>query len=406
MKNEIDGSLVLLGDEHSGRDEMNLAGNPFALLNSGARAGQSLIKNEWERLLPNGRVVTAIWEVNGHTELGLPGPNEELLYLVLLEITRESADANGVWPQTVMFSRYNVMQRMGWEPTARRYKELKECFVRLNAVSINTEHAFWNAKAKMPYAAVGFGLIADYGLDNESKGRKVSDSTPNSWFTWDKVIYGSFQDGNVRSLALDFALSLELPTSRRLFRFLDMMRGSTTPPRREFAIGLFKLAERLGMTKYKYASKIKEKLLPAIEELKERHYLDDVRFQKSKDDTELALFAFASIGQSRIELTKESGVKGEPKQLSMLDSAAATSPTAFEPDNSFTGNEEVTGVRLDAIRCHAIFKTLDEAEQAELLNTAKKDVSPIWHDRVGQPESPMSLGLWQLVAKRYPERLK
>ncbi len=394
MKIEIDGSLVLLGEEHSGRDEMNLAGNPFALLNSGARAGQSLIKNEWERTLPTGRVVTAIWEVNGHTELGLPGPNEELLYLVLLEITRESADAHGMWPQTVMFSRYNVMQRMGWEPTARRYKELKECFVRLNAVSINTEHAFWNAKAKMPYAAVGFGLIADYGLDSEAKGRKTADSTPNSWFTWDKVIYGSFQDGNVRSLALDFALSLDLPTSRRLFRFLDMMRGSAAPYRREFAIGLFKLAERLGMTKYRYTSNIKDKLQPAINELIRRHYLEDVRFQKAKDGTELAFFAFASVGQSRAESIKEPST---PKQLSILDTTSET--------ESKTGPEP-TGIRLDALRCHAIFTALDEAEQTELLTLAKKDVSPIWHDRIGLPESPMSLGLWQLVAQRHPEKLK
>jgi hypothetical protein len=70
--------------------------------------------------------------------------------------------------------------------------------------------------------------------------------------------------------------------------------------------------------------------------------------------------------------------------------------------------EEVppTDVRADALRCYEIFQTLPESEQTELLEIARRDVSPIWHDRVGQPESPMSLGLWQLVADRYGERLK
>jgi hypothetical protein len=393
MKIQIDGSQVLLGDENSGRDEMNLAGNPFALLNTGARSGQSLIRNEWERTLPNGKIVTAIWEVNGHTDLGLPGPNEELLYLVLLEITRESADSKGKWPRKVFFSRYDVMQRMGWDATSRHYKELTEAFIRLNSVSINTQHAFWNARQKMPYVAIGFGLIEDYAIDNETKGRKSTDAVPNSWFTWNEVLFESFLAGNVRALALDFALSLKLPTTRRLFRYLDMMRGATTPPRREFAIGLFKLSEKLGMTKYRHVSTIKQRLAPAIEELTSRHYLEAVRFEKSKDGIELAFFTFASVGQSRTEQGKPK--QAAPRQLSMME----------EPLRSEVTAEQSDGIRADALRCYELFQTLPESEQNELLKIARRDVSPIWHDRVGQPESPMSLGLWQLVAERYPEKL-
>lgn len=67
--------------------------------------------------------------------------------------------------------------------------------------------------------------------------------------------------------------------------------------------------------------------------------------------------------------------------------------------------EEPRDIRADAIRCHAIFKSLSESEQTELLEQAKRDVSPIWHDRLGAVDSPMSLGLWKLVAERYPKRL-
>lgn len=64
-----------------------------------------------------------------------------------------------------------------------------------------------------------------------------------------------------------------------------------------------------------------------------------------------------------------------------------------------------TGIRTDAQRAHTLFLTLPPAEQVELLELARANVSPIWHDRVGAPESPMSLGLWELVRERYPEIL-
>ncbi len=396
MKKPTDGKQVLMGEDNSGRDEMNLAGNPFALLQAASRNGQSFIKNEWERTLPNGRVVTAKWEVNGHAELGLPGPNEEMLYLVLLQITREAADENGVWPQKVPFSRGRILELLKWSDSAATYKLLSECLTRLSNVQINAVNAFWDAKAKMPYDTISFGLINEFALARETHGRKGQGNIPRSWFEWNKTVYESFLAGNVRSLALDFALSLDLPTARRLFRYLDMMRGAATPPRREFTIGLFKLCDKLGMTSYKYASKVKEKLQPAIDELKARDYLEDVRFEKSKDGTELAFFAFASIGQGRVEQVKAK--PATPKQLSMMEET----PTPVVIDTP----DQPTGIRLDAIRCHAIFVGLDEDERNELLELAKQEVSPIWHDRLGLPESPMSLGLWQLVAERYPERLK
>ena len=66
--------LVLLGEEHSGRDEMNMAGNPFALLQAASKSSQKVLFRDWDRTLPDGRVVKASWEVAGHPHLGLPGP--------------------------------------------------------------------------------------------------------------------------------------------------------------------------------------------------------------------------------------------------------------------------------------------------------------------------------------------
>jgi hypothetical protein len=391
MNKMTNGKLVLLGEDNSGRDEMNLAGNPFALLQAASRNGQSFIKNEWERTLPNGKIVIAKWEVNGHAELGLPGPNEELLYLVLLQITREAADEKGVWPQKVYFTRGRILEMMKWSDSAPSYKTLRECLIRLSNVQVNADNAFWDAKAKMPYETISFGLINEFALASEPRGRKGQGITGRSWFEWNKTVYESFLAGNVRSLALDFVLSLDLPTTRRLFRFLDMMRGATVPAKREFTIGIFKLCERLGMTPYKYASKIKEKLEPAFSELEKRCYLESVRYEKGKN-SENVVFRFLNVSPVIMveETMKTSRMASKRQEQAILEE------TEEKNDN----------IRADAMKCYEIFQSLPTEEQSKLMTLAKAEINPIWHDRIGLPDSPMSLGLWQLVAQKYSGKLK
>ena len=74
----------------------------------------------------------------------------------------------------------------------------------------------------------------------------------------------SFAAGNIRSLPIEFALSLELPLAARLFRYLDKHRtGETGTLRHSFEIELHRLCEiHLGMKSAKYPSKLKERLLP------------------------------------------------------------------------------------------------------------------------------------------------
>ena len=97
----------------------------------------------------------------------------------------------------------------------------------------------------------------------------------------------------MRSLALDFVISLEHPTSRRLFRLLEVLRHASKPPRPQISMGIFKLRDRLGMTAYKYPSQILQKLKPALDELTERGYLAGVDTEKAEDGSAIVLFRFA-----------------------------------------------------------------------------------------------------------------
>ena len=286
--------LLLLANEHSGRDEMNLAGHPFALLQSPKRQSETSIFYDWKRTV-GGREVTASWRVETPAAFGLPGPEEELLYLVLLQLTREAAEAAGTpgnWPLQIKFSRSDVLKRMGWDDGSQRYVALNTAFSRLQAVSIFAKYAFYDARIKAPVDAVGFGIINEFSLVAEPKGRKSQGTLPLSHFEWNTVLHSSFLAGNVRSLSLDFAISLEHPTSRRLFRLLELLRYASKPPRPQLSIGVFKLRDRLGMTTYKYPSKIAEKLKPAIDELVRRGYIAGMSLEKDAFGATKAQFRF------------------------------------------------------------------------------------------------------------------
>jgi hypothetical protein len=57
------------------------------------------------------------------------------------------------------------------------------------------------------------------GEKSGSKADKVP--LPLSSFRWNEVIFRSFQSGNLKQLDLEFYLKLRLPTTKRMYRFLD-----------------------------------------------------------------------------------------------------------------------------------------------------------------------------------------
>ncbi len=401
--------LVLLGDDHSGRDEMNLAGHPFALLQPPGRQSENELLSETPRTLPDGRLVNARWHVTTPTAYGLPGPNEELLYLVLLQLTREAA-AGSEWPQKVTFSRYELLSRLDWNPNDLGYKKLELAFNRLSAVHIAAQHAFWDARRKAPYDSIAFGIISSYAISAEARGRKGQGHLPLSWFHWDEVLHTSFHAGNVRSLALDFAISLDSPTSRRLFRLLELLRHADKPPRKIITLGLWKLRDRLGMSPYKYPSKIREKLAPAVEELISRGYLESMEIEAAKDGEPLATFRFGSplspvLAHHGPEAPQAPGMAvngpltpppGSLRQILLPDfGPRALLPLDFE-------DEEEQNQALDAV-----FAELAPDEQTAIEERVREGLAPFLRDNPGTAgaRGEITRGRRREVKERFPDRL-
>ena len=408
--------LVLLRDEHSGRDEMNLAGHPFALLHSPHKCNATSICYDWKRQL-DGREVTASWRVETPAAYGLPGPEEELLYLVLLQLTREAAEENGTpaqWPLQVKFSRGDLLRRMGWDIGARRYAALELAFNRLVAVSIAAKYAFYDARTKAPASAVTFHILNEFSLVDEPRGRKSQSHLPLSHFEWNTTLHTSFLAGNVRSLALDFAISLDCPSSRRLFRLLELLRFASKPPRPKINIGLFKLRDRLGMTPYKYPSKIAEKLKPATEELIGRGYLESCVIEQDATGAPMAVFSFAKLAAAlppgsppeSPSTTKPASGGKEAVMLPPLDLGFAR----LLPDMAASATLSTpTVTEIPTQGCDAaldrFFEGLSEDERTDIDALAVADLPEFLRDNRATTGAKLGIARFRRreVAYRYPE---
>jgi hypothetical protein len=315
----------------SGKDEMNLIEHPFGSL-SKERDTRS-IELSWQSRHPEtGKLVDASWVVNGHHELGLPTANDEKVYLVAMELTREAE-----WKQEIHFTVRDFLKRLGWSMNDEGYKRLHEAFARLSNVRIEAKNAFYHPQSRH-YLNAGFGLIDTYVLAGEGPGRKSRQrlANPLTYFVWNKIIYESFLTGNVRTLDLDFALSLDRPLSMRLFRYLDMKRYDG---KRKFEIGLRDLCEKhLGcVVEGRYDSQLKQTISPAHEELTKKGFLKSASFEPMKTRKGLKCVYEFSDGTVLPNDSELKPIKqGEQLQLMMPEGLQPIfgSPETLEVDDS------------------------------------------------------------------------
>jgi len=355
-----------------GKDEMNLVEHPFALLRRGAT--DSVIHLEWDKIHPRtGKTVHAEWRVSGDPILGLPGPVEERLYLVLMELSREQG-----FPQRVIFSRGDILRRLSIADTAQNYATLHDAFLRLKTVTIDAKRSFWNVAAQDFSAHRMFNILDDVEVVDEAAGRRKGQvSLALSSFLWSEVMYSSIVAGNIRSLSIDFALSLELPLSARLFRYLDKHRtGDKDQNRNKFEIELHRLCEiHLGMTRARYASKLKERLAPAFQELKERGFLAEVKYEPMKSQTgaEKVVFYFTNgLLNAKDDVEVSTSVPAPVPQIptegmQIEEVVVAPAPTGFSPIDLILSwdmeDEEARGAA-----CDAVFEELDTATREKIEN--------------------------------------
>lgn len=177
-------------------------------------------------------------------EVDIPGPLVyDVLYGLIYLLAQDGFPDDGV----VRFSRYNLMQMIGWvangrggiadrkaQPSTRQYKQLRDaCYTLKKTTFIRDEHGRSRA----------FDIVSMYDIQDDPPGRKKSgaDMPRNSVVRFNPEFLEMLRDGI--KLDLDKYLGLYNRTTRVLFRTLNWMQAEGIR-----SISIEALFERVGST--------------------------------------------------------------------------------------------------------------------------------------------------------------
>jgi hypothetical protein len=229
----------------------------------------------------DGQELRQTWTVRAVHGLGLPGTLDQDVYVALLQVI----DRQGDLPEDgwISFSLYELIELLHRTHGGRDYRQVKESLERLSGTIIQSRNAFYRKSTKS-YVDDTFHL-----LDRVQHTESTNGSGKRGEKTWVKLsdyFVDSYKANYLKGLDADFYWSLNSSVAKRLYRFVDKKRGQ----QRRWEADLFALRDRIPLSPYKYPSKIKEKLDPAHDELRQKGFLERVTYRRTADDAHLVCY--------------------------------------------------------------------------------------------------------------------
>lgn len=251
-------------------------------------AGTGIMHYKNELRTNDGKVLKQTWTVRGVHGRGLPGRYDQDVYVALLQLIDKKGLPEDGW---VSFSIYELVELMNKKHSGREYQQVRESLIKLAATSIESYNAFYNRGTKS-YVTDTFSLLTEVKLseyeDIEGERRDRNRVHLSQYFV------DSYKANYLKSIDVSFYWSLSSPIAKRLYRLIDKKRNG----RRNWEAELFSLKERIPLSDYKYASKIKEKLRPAHDELREKGFLEKVDYRRT-DESEFAVYEITESFRAR-----------------------------------------------------------------------------------------------------------
>src|SRR5580700_8674543 len=119
-----------------GKDEMNLAEFPIAILTHRAPEGVKTLRFQDQ----HGQLT-----VTGSDALGLPTAIDADVIVALIELTKKR---NNFTEQTVNFTRYELIRLIGWANVGTSYERIEESLNRWAGVLLMYDGCWWDNRAK------------------------------------------------------------------------------------------------------------------------------------------------------------------------------------------------------------------------------------------------------------------
>ncbi len=308
-----------------GRDELNLAEFPIAALADRVPDGQTTLVFEDRLERRGGTPIVRRLTIMGTHKHGLPTSLDDEVLVGLIQITKRH---NNFTAPKVQFSRYELIELLGWPRNGRSYRRIEDALHRWVGVLLTYENAWWDNAAKS-WVDENFHVLDNVSLyDRErrrpparSKGGKDEKAPPPlplplplSSFRWNEVIFQSFQSGNLKQLDLEFYLRLQLPTTKRMFRFLD--KRFYRRSRLDFDLRTL-ACEHIGMSRTYTPSELKRRMKPALEELERVGFLEPLAAEERYSYVKRGTWRILLI-RNREALAREAGAPPAEAEASEL----------------------------------------------------------------------------------------
>ncbi len=266
------------------KDELNLAEFPIAALTDRVPDGQTTLVFEDKLERRDSTPIVRRLTIMGTHKHGLPTSLDDEVLVGLIQLTKRR---NNFTDAKVPFSRYELIELLGWPQSGQSYRRIEEALHRWVGVVLMYENAWWDNAAKS-WVDENFHVLDNVTLYDRERRRSSTrtsksnrgDKTPTrddktplplSSFRWNEVMFQSFQSGNLKQLDLEFYLRLRLPTTKRMFRFLDKRFYRRT--RLDFDLKTL-ACEHIGMSRSYAPTELKRRLKPALEELEQLGFLE------------------------------------------------------------------------------------------------------------------------------------
>lgn len=278
-----------------GKDELNLAEFPLSALADRLQPDQQTLVFEdrvWDA--NRGEIIARQLSITASAEYGLPTALDDEVILGLIQLSK----LRGFADRRVSFTRYQLIQLLGWRNETKSYERIEKSLNRLVGVTFYYQNAWWDRK-QQGWVDEKFHILDNVTLFHRDQPPRIASvaheaSRSLSSFAWNEVLFRSFRAGNLKSLDFDFYKSLDGAIAKRLYRFLDKRFFH----RKRWEFNLKELAwEHVGLSRNYDCASLKRKLQPAIEELERRRFLRPIsekdRFRKISSGEWRALFEAA-----------------------------------------------------------------------------------------------------------------
>lgn len=267
---------------NEGRDELNLAEFPLCAIAHRLPSGQKTLRFEdcvWDE--HRGEMITRHLTITGSDAHGLPTALDDEVLLGLIQLSKLQNFA----ARKVHFTRYQLIQVLGWRAESKSYERIEESLNRWTGVTLYYQNA-WRNRADQCWVNEKFHVLDNVTLCHRGERLALAragdqSEMPLSSFVWNEVLFASFRAGNLKRIDFDFIKGLRSAIARRLYRFLDKRffhRGHWEFDLKEFAW------EHIGLARSYDAANLKRKLRTGIAELEQRGFLralpEEERFRK------------------------------------------------------------------------------------------------------------------------------